>query len=261
MTLRSRDRRSTSLPAGVQTLVKGLTLLETVARGTHDLDALAQEVGLPRSTVHRLLSALAQLGYLRHEPRQGYYLGPKLIELGFKAHGQLHLPSIAHPHLEWLAEVTRETVHLGILDGKEVVYIDKVVGKRELQMASFIGARFPAQSTALGKALISTLPREEWLHHFTPGLRRTPATIITPEAFVEEIERTARRGYALDMGENEEGIRCIAVPVRDGSGKGICAVSISSAVIYLPDERIPQLVPLVQEAAKRISRELGWNDG
>ncbi|MCX7682088.1 MAG: IclR family transcriptional regulator [Anaerolineae bacterium] len=241
-----------------QTVLRALALLEAVAEGIYDLEELSAHIGLSRSTAHRLLTTLARAGYLRHVPREGYRLGPKLIALGFRAHAELHLPSLARPHLERLSEATRETVHLGVLSGSEVVYIDKVPGKRELQMASCIGARVPAQSTALGKALVSTLPREEWLSSFTPGLRRTERTIADAERFVEEIEQVARQGYALDLEENEPGIRCIAAPVRDGAGRGVAAVSISSAVIYLTEERIREFIPLVQETARQISRELGW---
>ncbi len=241
-----------------QTVLRALALLEAVAEGVHDLEGLSAHVGLTRSTAHRLLTTLVRAGYLRHSPREGYRLGPKLIELGFRAYAGLHLPSLARPYLEQLSGATRETVHLGVLEGAEVVYIDKVPGKRELQMASYIGARVPAQSTALGKALVSTLPREEWLRAFVPGLRRTERTIAEADRFLEEIERVARQGYALDLEENEPGIRCVAAPVRDGAGRGVAAVSISSAVVYLTDERIRELIPLVQETARRISRELGW---
>ena len=241
-----------------QTVLRALTLLEAVAEGVHHLEDLSRTAGLTRSTAHRLLTTLTRAGYLRHEPRSGYTLGPRLIELGFKAHGQLHLPSLARPHLEWLSQVTQETAHLGVLDGTDVVYIDKVPGTRGLQMASYIGARMPAQATALGKALISTLPEEKWPDHFIPGLKRTPHTIADPDRFREEIAHVTTCGYALDLEENESGIRCIAAPIRDGSGWGVAAVSISSAVIYLSEERIAELIPLVLEAAHRISRELGW---
>jgi len=245
---------------GSQTILRGLALLEAVANDIHDLDGLAKATGLTRSTAHRLLSTLVQAGYLRHTPRGGYYLGPRLIELGFKAHHQLHLPSIARPYLKQLAERVHDTVHLGILDGTEIIYIDKVVGDRELQMASYIGARAPAQSTALGKALVSSLPREEWLEHFVPGLKRTPLTIDTPERFVRELEHTRARGYAVDWGENEEGIRCIGAPIWDGGGRCVAAISVSTATIYMPEERIQELAPLVIETANAISRELGWTD-
>ena len=245
------------LPRGAQTLARGLTLLEKVGEGVHTLDGLAQALGLPKSTAHRLARALVQTGYLRHQPRRGYTLGPKLIRLGFQAHAQQELPLLARPHLEWLRDRTGETVHLGILEGREVVYVDKLPGRRELQLASRVGSRFPAQSTALGKALLAYLPEEAWAQHFIPGLKRTPRTIADPENFKEELRLTRSRGYALDLEENEVGVRCVAAPVWDGQGKVVAAVSLSTAAVYLDEERIQEVVPLVQEAARRVSRELG----
>jgi DNA-binding IclR family transcriptional regulator len=242
---------------GALTVAKALALLEAVAEGYREVDALAQRVGLARSTTHRLLLALVKEGYLRHIPRKGYRLGPKLIRLGFQAHSQLHLPSLARPHLEWLRDETSETVHLAVLDGTRVIYIEKLPGYRELQFASYIGARLPAQSTALGKALLAHLPEAEWQNHFVPGLKRTPNTISDFARFRQELLEIRERGYSLDLEENEPGVRCVAAPIFDGSGKVVAAVSVSSASVYLPGERIPQVADLVKEAARRISRELG----
>lgn len=244
---------------GVQTLVRGLTLMEAVGSGLRSLEEVAARTGLSRSTAYRLLAALCRKGYLRHVPQEGYFLGPRLIELGFKAHAQLHLPSVARPHLEWLSQETGETVHLAILDGTEVVYVDKVPGRRELQMSSYIGVRLPAQSTALGKALVAGRPSEEWAQHFVPGLKRTERTIETFERFCEELERVREQGYSVDLEENERGIRCIGAPIFDAGGRVVAAVSLSSAVVYLDEERIPKLAPLVMEAARRISSALGWS--
>lgn len=207
--------------SGAQTLLRGLWLLERVADGVHDLPGLAQALGLSRSTAHRILSALVREGYLRHEPRKGYFLGPKLIRLGFKAYGSLHLPSLARPHLGALRDATLETVHLAVLDGKEVVYIDKVPGKRELLLASQIGSRFPAQSTALGKALLAFLPEERWPMAFTPGLKRTPNTLSDFARFREELLATRARGYALDLGERaRRAVRGRPHPQRPGRARG-----------------------------------------
>lgn len=243
--------------AGTQTLLRGLLLLEKVAEGVHDLKALSAELGLSRSTTHRILSALVKAGYLRHESRKGYRLGPKLIRLGFKAYGQLHLPSLARSHLEALREAVRETVHLAVLEGSEVVYIDKVPGYRELQLASQIGSRFPAQSTALGKALLAWVPEERSREAFIPGLQRTSKTLADWESFKEELKRVRERGYAVDLEENEPGVRCVAAPVFDARGEVVAAISVSTAAIYLDEARIPEVGQLVLKAARAVSHELG----
>jgi len=242
---------------GAQTLFRGLSLLEKVAEGVHDLEGLASALALHKSTAHRILSALVSAGYLRHEPRKGYHLGPKLIRLGFRAYGQLHLPTLARVHLEELRRLTQETVHLAVLEGKEVVYIDKLAGYRELQLASQIGARFPAQSTALGKALLAWLPQERWKEAFIPGLNRTAKSISSYETLEAELLRTKARGYALDMEENEAGVRCIAAAIFNGNSEPVAAVSISTAALYLAEERIPEVARLVVATAECISKELG----
>ncbi|WCM40345.1 helix-turn-helix domain-containing protein [Thermus antranikianii] len=243
--------------SGTQTLLRGLLLLEKVGEGVRDLPTLASSLGLSRSTTYRILSALVRAGYLVHEPKIGYRLGPQLIRLGFKAYGQLQLPILARPHLERLRDATNETVHLAIREGAEVIYIDKVPGRRELQLASQIGSRFPAQSTALGKAILAWLPEEEARRAFVPGLKRTERTIAEWELFLDELKRTRQRGYALDMEENETGVRCVAAPIFNGRGEPVAAVSVSTASIYLDDTRVPEVAHMVQQVAQAISRELG----
>ncbi len=232
-------------------------MLEKVSEGVNDLPNLAKSLGLTRSTTYRLLSALVRAGYLKHEPRGGYRLGPQLIRLGFKAYSQLHLPTVARPHLEMLRDLTSETVHLAVLEGSEVVYIDKVAGSRELQLASQIGSRFPAQSTALGKAILAWLPEEQVRSIFVPGLKRTERTIADWTSFSEELRKTRERGYALDLEENEPGVRCVAAPIWGAKGEPVAAVSISTATIYLDENRIAPVALTVRQVAEAISRELG----
>jgi len=243
---------------GTRSLLKSLQLLETVAGGLHDLDGIVAATRLPRSTAHRLLSTLVSRRYLRHHPGDGYRLGPQLIELGFAAQGQLHLSKVARPHMEQLARTTSETVHLAVLDGLDVIYIDKVPGSRGLLMASTIGARAPAQTTALGKVLVAGLPRAEWRGRFDPAARRTANAIADEDAYLAVLDRCAATGYAEDREENERGVRCIGVPIREASGKVIAALSVSGASVYLTDERLGEIRSLALATASIVSAELGW---
>lgn len=245
-------------PSGTQTLERAISLLEAAA-SVHDLDQLSSETKLTRSTAYRMLSTLVEMGYLKHIPREGYFLGPKLLELGYKYYDDLHLPSIARPHLERLTEVTNETSHLAVLEGRSIIYIDKVLGSRNLQMTSRIGANAEVPFTALGKSLICGLPENEWGSYFNPEHGKTPNSIKDEERFIQEIENIARNGYSLDMEENEVGVCCIASPLQDQRGEVIGAISISSASIYLDNQRIKSLIPFVKKTAQDISRELGWN--
>lgn len=243
---------------GAQTLERGIELIAAVSCGVVTVEALAQRTELTRSTAHRLLTVLTRSGFLRHKLQDGYRLGPRLIELGFLAHKQLDLPTLGRPFLEDLKSITGEVSHLGILDGKYVAYIDKLLGTRELQMASHIGARLPTHCTALGKALVAARPEQTWLEHFTPNVPRTARTITDSSSFVAEMERVRQQGFALDFGEDRENIICIAAVVRDASGDAVAGISVSSASLYMPDHRIALVAEQVKEVAARFSAELGW---
>lgn len=244
--------------SGSQVLWRSLAVLEAVSAGADDLKAVTEAVGINRSTTHRLLSTLVKAGLLRRLNGKGYQLGPKLIELGFRAHEQAHLPTIARPHLEDLSAVTNDTVHLGVLEGDEVIYLDKVSGRRSLEMRSRIGQRMPAQCTSLGKALLSDKPLGLQRSCFSPDGVRTPASCQTVEAFVADIQSVRRDGVAFDMEENEPGIRCIAAPIRDARGAVVAAVSISSSLAHMGEDRLLALRAVIRSAADAISRELGW---
>src|SRR5215469_15174956 len=151
---------------GSQTLFRGLNVIEVVAEGPITLGDLADRLGLTRSTTHRLASALTDRRYLTFVPRSGYSLGPKLLELGFRVRDDLDLPRVAGPQLERLALLTEDTVHLGILDRGRVLYLDKIPGKRRINISSRIGELQPVTSTGLGKALILDLDVDAWLDLF-----------------------------------------------------------------------------------------------
>ncbi|WP_434623103.1 IclR family transcriptional regulator [Azospirillum sp. B2RO_4] len=247
---------------GTQTLLRGLALLECVAAGIGDVKGIAARLGTPRSTTNRMLSSLVAEGYLHHIPYKGYLLGPKLIQLGMKALEQRPLVAIARPHIEALAETTGDTVHLGVEENGEVFYLDKIPGTRGLEMRSRTGQRMPLASTGLGKALMLGMPPARWqaLHALTcpaesPVGRPRPADW---PVFQEQLTRYVAQGWAMDLEENELGIRCVAAPVRDGRNLVVAAVSVASAVPYMPEVRMTTLGPLVRATAEAISKDLGW---
>jgi DNA-binding IclR family transcriptional regulator len=245
-----------SAPTGTQTLARGLAVLEAVAGGAHELSALSRVVGTSRSTTHRLASCLVQERYLRFSASCGYVLGPKLIELGFQAHAEVSLATLARPYLEKLADVTSDTVHLAQIDGGEVLYLDKIPGKRGLEMRSRVGHRMPLASTGIGKALILGCSEQEWADIYrraAPGGDEDPAW----GRFVERMRQYARGGYAFDLEDNEPSICCVAAPVCDASQKITAAISVSSTAHYMPRERMESLIEVVKQAAAEISSELG----
>ena len=242
---------------GSQTLLRGLDVIDVVAEGPIKLGDLAARLGLTRSTTHRLASALTDRRYLSFVPHSGYSLGPKLLELGFRVRDELDLPRVAAPHLERLALLTEDTVHLGVIDHGHVLYLDKVPGKRRINISSRIGELQPVSSTGLGKALILDLDEDAWVELFRTerSERRTPVTL--PE-WLERMRHYVRAGYAFDLEENEDQIRCIAAPIRDVAGRTIAAISVSSAAQYMSDQRMQTLSRDVLNTAQRISEDLGW---
>src|SRR5438105_3281862 len=210
---------------GSQTLLRGLDVIEVVAEGPIALGELAARLGLTRSTTHRLASALAERRYLTFVPRRGYSLGPKLLELGYKVRDELDLPHVAAPHLQRLAQLTEDTVHLGVLDRGRVLYLDKIPGKRRINISSRIGEQQPVHSTGVGKALILDHDEAAWVRFF----RAEKVSQRTPLALQEWLARMRtykQGGYAFDLEENEDQIRCVAAPVRDVAGRIIASISV-----------------------------------
>lgn len=247
---------------GTQTLLRGLALLECVAAGIGDVKGIATRLGTPRSTTNRMLASLVAEGYLHHIPYKGYLLGPKLIQLGMKALEQRPLVAIARPHIEALAEATGDTVHLGVEENGEVFYLDKIPGTRGLEMRSRTGQRMPLASTGLGKALMLGMPPARWqAFHALTCPAESPVGRPRPTdwpVFQEQLTRYVSQGWTMDLEENELGIRCVAAPVRDGRNLVVAAVSVASAVPYMPEDRMTMLGPLVRATAEAISKDLGW---
>ncbi len=251
-------------PLGTQTLARGLAAIEAVAAGASDLHAVSKALGTTRSTTHRLVSFLLQSGWLRQVDGSGFSLGPRLIEMGTVALDQVPLAVLARPHLRKLADLTGDTIHLGVQDGEDVLYLEKIPGTKGLEMRSRPGYRMPMASTGVGKSLMLDMPESEWQHHFNRAVQIARNATIVPPGLLEWPEYLVRMrsyassGSAVDLEENESGIRCVSAPVRDARRHIAGAVSVATTVPYMPLERIDTLIPLVRDCANSISRELGW---
>jgi DNA-binding IclR family transcriptional regulator len=245
-------------PSGSQTLLRGLDVLEGVADGPVSLADLAHKLGLTRSTTHRLANALIERRYLVLVPQRGYQLGPKLLELGYRAQQQTGLVQLARPWLEALAERSEDTVHLGVLDGDRALYLDKIPGRRRIVISSRIGDRHPLTSTGLGKALLLDEDQKRWRELFNKEQSGSP-TAPKFDVWLDRMRGYVESGRAYDLEENEDQIRCVAAPVRDARGEIVGAISVSSAAQYMDDERMEQLTTDVVGTAEALSRDLGWS--
>lgn len=243
-------------PAGTRALTRGLDVIDVVAQGSTALQDLATELGLPRSTAHRLASALVERRYLKFVRGIGYSLGPRLLQLGYLASQQTSLQRIAREHLESLAETTGDTVHLGVLEGSRALYLDKIPGRRRVEIISRVGELQPLRSTGIGKALISDAS-ETQLREYYQSEGQGRGYNVRLSTWLERMRDYARSGYAFDLGENEDQIRCVAAPIRDFTGKIVAAISVSSAAQYMSDTRMHELIRDVQDTANDISYALG----
>jgi DNA-binding IclR family transcriptional regulator len=246
--------------AGSQTLVRGLDVLQAVSLGATNLGELAETLKLNRSTTHRLAATLVEQRYLSFMPRVGYALGPKLLELGYMARDQMSFPRIARGHIESLAAGTGDTVHLGILDDTRALYLDKIPGRRRIEIRSRIGDRHPLRSTGLGKALILDLGEARWHELYEAENHTGKQYAVKLNAWLRRMREYSKAGYAMDLEENEDRIRCVAAPVRDATDAIIGAISVSSAAQYMDDARMIALADEVRSTARAISMDMGWRE-
>ena len=245
--------------SGSQTLLRGLDVIDALADRPMSSADLSVRLGLTRSTTHRLASALVDRRLLSFRPRECYSLRPKLLELGHIAGQQMHLPRVAHPWLERLSSLTMDTVHLGVLDEGQALYLDKVEGRRRVVIGSRLGERHPVASTGLGKALILDKSEADWIRVYEADPHRTQAESTERQRWLERMRDYARLGYAFDLEENEDQIRCVAAPVRGVDGRIAAAISVSSAAQYMSDARMEDLTTAVRDTARAISSDLGWS--
>lgn len=256
------ETASDSAPAGggAQTLMRGLDVLEAVADRALTATELAETLGLTKSTAHRLASALVERGFLAAAPRSGYRLGPRILALGHRAQEQTDIIQLARPHLEMLGAQTEDTVHLGVLDTDQAaaLYLDKIPGRRRINISSRVGERQPLTCTGLGKALILDHAPQWWAQRFSQD-QAQGAPKADAETWLLRMGRYAQGGYAHDLEENEDQIRCVSAPVRDAAGKIVAAISVSSAAQYMNDDRMAALTDEVRQAAQAISSDLGWS--
>lgn len=255
-------RAGETAPSAVR---KTLRVLERVAGTTTPLGVreLARELGYGKSTTSRILLALEGEGYIKYNTEtSGYVLGTKVLHLASRHYRNLEIHRLARPHmLEALAD-TGETIFLGVLDGWDVVVLDRVDSPKPLRMVAELGTREPAYCTAFGKVLLAF--SIDWRQRDAfKGLRfrsYTQNTITSAARLREALARVRDRGYAVDDQEHLDGVRCVACPVRNHEGKVIAAVSVSGPSFRLTDDRIENVKAAVQRMAAGISSALGSVD-
>ena len=243
--------------SGVQSLDRALQLLELLADagGAMRLAELEAATGLPLPTIHRLIRSLVHNGYVRQEPSRRYALGPQLIRLGETA-GRSLGSWAGRQHLAELVAEIGETANMAVLEGDDVVYVAQVPSVHSMRMFTEVGRRVPAHCTGVGKALLSLLPDDmvRAMLRRTGMPARTARTITDPDVLISELGEIREQGWAVDNGEQEIGVRCVAVPVKDAPTRAAISVSGPSGRITLG--RVAEIAPVLQRVAVGLADDL-----
>jgi IclR family KDG regulon transcriptional repressor len=245
-----------------KTLLKGLRVLEAINELDGDaltIDQIAASIGLTRSNTHRTLQTLAHAGYILRDPvTGGYRCSLKLFEMGTRLLASFDVRSLAAPFMRSLANDTAETVHLSVLEGTDVVYIDKIDSAQPIRAYSAIGGRAPAYAVATGKALLAFQPVDYLSYYQTTLQQHTAATHANVDVLRQELQKIAIKGYACNRGEWRENVGGVASPIFNGLGRTIAALGISGPLDRLTIERMESVAPLVLKSAQELSRQLGF---
>jgi IclR family pca regulon transcriptional regulator len=254
-------------PRYSQSLERGLAILTcfTPQRPVMGIADIADELGMSRSTTHRYMITLAELGYLEQGGSRKYRLGLRVTDLGMSALNSMGLREYARPDLEELRQETRFTVNLAILDGSEILYVDRVRGSRpgqsKIDFELHVGSRLPASCTALGKLLLAYLPdaEQEALIASLKLAKGGPNAIASKKALKAELGQISEQGLAVDDEELAAEVQAIAAPVRSSGGEVIAAVGlVGLRSMITVDELVVSLSPQLIATAARISARLGF---
>lgn len=239
--------------------------LFTRERPALTLTEIVKATGLNKTTVFRILTTLDGDGYLeRDSSTRRYRPGLKVLHLGFTAISSLELRQVARPHLSKLSETTGETTSISILDGLDVVYIERIRGPQSIVgVVLGIGSRIPANCGSMGKVMMAYLPAGELSHRLRKAALEpcTPASIVDKSEIETELKQIRKQGFATNNEELEIGLRAIAAPVWDHSDRVVAAINVSGSVRTISSERLMnELVPKVRDTSALISQALGYSD-
>ncbi len=242
-----------------QSLARALTILTSLGEKPRPLGELAEQLGVHKTTVLRLLRTLQDEHFVYRDDGHRFHLGSRLFALAGTALEEHEVRAVAAPHLARLNQAAGQTVHLGVHEDGVVVYLDKHESRQPIRMYSRVGLPMPLHCTAIAKVLLADLPPDE-RRRAAEGIqytRYTDRTITDAGSFLAELTEVAGRGWAMDDAEHENFLTCIAAPVRDATARVIAAVSISVPHVLLSREQVLALLPDLRETARLISAECG----
>ncbi|MFA6505628.1 MAG: IclR family transcriptional regulator C-terminal domain-containing protein [Treponemataceae bacterium] len=247
-------------PKTISAVARAFVIVEKLALvSSSNLEELARATRLAKPTVYRFLLTLRELGYVRKDDADRWFLTMKLFSVGSKALDHIELPTVARPIAQALSADLGETVHMGILDEDDALYILKIESRFNIRMYSRVGKKIPLYCTAIGKTLLADMDEAARkkaiaamkLVPFTPNTLRNADTLET------ELERIRKEGIAADAEEHEMGVTCLAAPIRDHSGRVVAALSTSWPLFRYDAARRDEYAVRIKRAAAEISAILG----
>lgn len=245
----------------ISSLAKGLKVLELLAdKQEQSVTDVAKALEFNRASSHRFLATLMDLGYVEKSTDNRYRLAFKIMEMGLMMANRIEVRQVARPYMQKLSDSFNETVNLGYIDGRDILHVDKIDSREILRIDSPLGSRAPAYCTALGKVLLAFLPQEE-LDAFLAGVKlkpQGPNTITSRKKLLEELKIIRQQHVAVDNEELSAGLRCVASPIFDHTGRANYAISISGPLVRHTFERIAQIQISVREVCGEISEKLGY---
>lgn len=247
-------------PDHVQSLTRGLAVIRAFdgERGTLSLSEVAERCGLTRAAARRFLLTLVDAGYVHQEGR-GFSLRARVLELGFAYLSGLDFVDVARPQLEALSHDLDESASISVLDDREIVYVARVPTRRIMSVTIAVGTRFPAHATSMGRVLLAALPDDELEEHLAQAetQRLTSRTLVDVRRLRAAIEDARRDGYVIVDQELEDGLRSVAVPIRDGSGAVVAAMNVATHAARTPLEQLrTTTLARLREAAEAVGRDL-----
>ncbi len=255
---------ATSKSSGVPSVERALRIFELLSRSQRGLllSEICRTLILPKSSTFLVVTALEKNGYLQKNKQTGRYrFGLKLVSLSRSALENLDLRQVARPFLQRLAQETRLTVHLAVLERGEAVLIDKIEAPGLVKLATWVGRRMDVNCTGVGKALIAFLPKDSFDQQIRGQVlaKHNQQTIVSARGLEKELARIRELGYSFDDEEDEIGLRCVGAPVFDYNKAVIAALSVAGTVSQIPLEIVPDLAAKVKQTASAISSNFGFS--
>jgi len=251
----------------LETLLRGLNILSLYTRETPalTLTEITKATNLNKTTVYRILTTLENTGYLIRDPEtKRYRPGLKVLQLGFASISSLEVRQVARRYLEQLSQQVGESVSLSVLDGSDIIYIDRVRNQGIVGVVLGIGSRLPAHCASMGKAMIAHLPSADLRQYLDEVVPEpcTPKSLVDSRALETELALVRKQGYATNDEELEMGLRAVAAPIWDTSNRVVAAVNITGSTSSISQERLAgELAERVRNTAAQISQALGYIEG